>query len=186
MNNEIIIVSGLPRSGTSLMMQMLDAGGIEAMTDKLRTPDNSNPQGYFEYEPVKKLASDNSWVKNACGKSVKVIAQLLQYLPDDFQYKVIFMERNLDEVLRSQQVMLGKGNTPAPVVIGEVFKKQLVNVQAWMENKPNVSYIKAVYSHIVADPSSFITELESFLGRPLDREKMTQAVNPSLYRNKVG
>ena len=105
---EVVIVSGLPRSGTSMMMQILDAAGMDILTDQNRKADENNPKGYYEYDPVKKLMVDKSWLPNAKGKVVKVIAQLLPYLPSNYDYKVIFMRREMGEVLKSQQIMLGK------------------------------------------------------------------------------
>lgn len=108
LSEQLTIVSGLPRSGTSLMMQLLTAGGFEALTDQVRTPDGSNPKGYFEYEPVKSLARDQSWLPLARGKAVKIIVQLLQFLPPELPCKVVLMQRDIDEVLESQATMLGK------------------------------------------------------------------------------
>src|SRR5262245_34520180 len=102
----IVVVSGLPRSGTSLMMQMLQAGGMPLLTDDLRPADTNNPKGYWEYEPVKRLQQDNTWMHKAEGKAVKVISVLLQYLPPQHTYKIIFMQRPMQEVLASQTVML--------------------------------------------------------------------------------
>src|ERR671934_2987374 len=102
----IVIVSGLPRSGTSLMMQMLHAGGMPLLIDEQRPPDTDNPNGYWEYEPVKRLQQDNSWMHKAEGKAVKVVSALLQYLPPQHIYKIIFMQRPMQEVLASQAVML--------------------------------------------------------------------------------
>src|SRR5205807_2541464 len=102
----ITIVSGMPRSGTSMMMQMLAAGGLEILTDNIRTKDENNPKGYLEYQKVKNLANDNSWMREGENKVIKVIAQLLQYLPSDYQYKVVFMERDMEEIIQSQQIML--------------------------------------------------------------------------------
>ena len=102
----IVVVSGLPRSGTSLMMQMLQAGGMPLLIDDLRPADTDNPNGYWEYEPVKRLQQDNSWIPQAEGKAVKVVSALLQYLPPQHTYKIIFMQRPMQEVLASQTVML--------------------------------------------------------------------------------
>src|SRR5436309_9885827 len=105
MDSEIIIVSGLPRSGTSLMMQMLDNGGMEVVTDNIRTPDTDNPRGYYEFEQVKKIKHDTAWLPSTRGRAFKMVSQLLYDLPPSEQYAVIFMERDLDEVLASQEKM---------------------------------------------------------------------------------
>ena len=115
MDQEIIVVSGLPRSGTSLMMQMLAAGGVEVVTDHVRTADTDNPRGYYEFELVKKIKQDASWLPEARGKAVKMVSQLLYDLPAGEKYRIIFLERDLDEVLVSQEKMLERlGRTAAP------------------------------------------------------------------------
>src|SRR3954453_3930250 len=113
MSNEIVIVAGLPRSGTSLMCQMLDNGGVEVVTDRLRTPDTDNPRGYYELEKVKKIKEDASWLPEARGKAFKMVSQLLYDLPATERYRVIFMQRDLDEVLVSQEKMLERLGRPA-------------------------------------------------------------------------
>jgi hypothetical protein len=115
MNSPIIVVSGLPRSGTSVMMQMLDNGGIPVVTDNIRTADTDNPRGYYEYEQVKKIREDAAWVPATRGKAFKMVSQLLYDLPAQEQYHVIFMERDLDEMLASQEKMLQRlGRKAAP------------------------------------------------------------------------
>src|SRR5438876_12209503 len=113
MTAEIIIVSGLPRSGTSLMMQMLDSGGVEVVTDHVRAADTDNPRGYHEFEKVKRIKQDASWLPLTRGKALKMVSQLLYDLPPGENYRIIFMERDLDEVLRSQEKMLERLNRPA-------------------------------------------------------------------------
>src|SRR6185369_5935200 len=102
----VIIVSGLPRSGTSMMMSMLVAGGIKAMTDSIRTADEDNPKGYFELEKVKELEKDHLWLSDAAGKAIKIISALLKHLPREYPYKTIFMRREMKEILASQRQML--------------------------------------------------------------------------------
>src|SRR5690348_9725375 len=106
MNSEITIVSGLPRSGTSLMMQMLDKGGLEVVTDNIRIADRDNPRGYYEFEKVKTIKRDTSWLPQTRGKAFKMISQLLYDLPSSEKYRIIFMERDMDEMLVSQEKML--------------------------------------------------------------------------------
>src|SRR5947208_15012411 len=104
----ITIVTGLPRSGTSVMMQMLSAGGLPPLTDGLRQPDEDNPRGYFEFEPVKQIRRDTAWLQLAVGKAVKMVHLLLPELPLDqnHRYRVIMMRRDLSDVLASQNKML--------------------------------------------------------------------------------
>ena len=148
----IIVVSGLPRSGTSMMMHMLAAGGMEMVTDQLRQADENNPNGYFEFEKVKSLTEDASWMGIACGKAIKIIASLLPYLPSAYTYKVILMERNLQEVLASQQTMLRhRGEDtfgPDDETIGERLTQNLNDVKAWLEQQAHIDVL--VVRHAVA------------------------------------
>lgn len=180
----IYVVSGLPRSGTSMMMQMLQAGGIPVLTDALRAEDNNNPKGYLEFEKVKALAKDNSWLAESEGKVVKIIAQLLQFLPGDFQYKIIFMNRDMKEVLTSQQKMLGKDSSVFPMGLADVFSKQLARSEAWIKSQPNMEVLYVNYSDVVQNPAEQAENIESFLGMNLNLEKMVAAVDGKLYRNK--
>lgn len=113
-HSTVVIVSGLPRSGTSMMMSMLKAGGMELLVDSQRKADDDNPKGYYELEKVKNLRHDNSWLNEASHKAVKVISILLYQLPEDIRYKIIFIKRNLDEVLASQQLMLERRGNSLP------------------------------------------------------------------------
>lgn len=184
----ITVVSGLPRSGTSLMMQMLKAGGAEILTDGKREQDNSNPKGYLEYEKVKKMMTDVSWLPEANGKVVKIVAPLLHYLPGGFDYKIIFMDRDIDEILTSQSVMLGKPidiNKNYPVVLADAFKKQLEKSEAFIKSNPNIETIHVSYSQIIENPMNIAEKIASFLEEDLDLEAMTKAVDTNLYRNRL-
>ena len=185
---EIIIVSGLPRSGTSMMMQILKAGGLDILSDQKRVADKNNPRGYFEYEPVKKLMNDKTWLPNAKGKVVKVIAQLIPYLPSNFNYKIIFMRRPMHEVLKSQQIMLGKDkdvqSKTFPTGLNDAFLKQLNRVEEWIESQPNIDVLDMNYKDVVALSESEFDSLISFLDKPLDVEKLKSAIDNKLYRNK--
>lgn len=185
----ITIVSGLPRSGTSMMMKMLEAGGIAPLTDKIRTADSDNPKGYYEFERVKQMdKGDTAWLADAQGKSVKVISALLKHLPADYQYRVIFMRRDMPEILASQQKMLerrGEGEaTIDDQKMTELFEKHLSSVDQWLNAQANISILDLHYSDIVADPLPFIEEINVFLGGKLDTEKMLEVVDPTLYRNR--
>ena len=185
----VSIVSGLPRSGTSLMMNMLTAGGVEPLTDQLRTADDDNPDGYFELEDVKKLIQgENSWLANANGKAVKVISTLLPYLPDGHQYRIIFMRRAMEEILASQRKMLiRRGEDPdkiSDVQMAEFFEKNLQQSERWLNSHPNAKRIDITYRQLIANPGPVVAEINRFLGGGLDEEKMRGAVDPSLYRNR--
>ncbi|HRE75092.1 MAG TPA: hypothetical protein PK798_10555 [Flavobacteriales bacterium] len=181
----IYVVSGLPRSGTSMMMQMIERSGLEILSDHLRTADHSNPKGYFEYEPVKKLAADNSWLDQADGKCVKIIAQLLPYLKKDLSYKIIFMDRPIEEVLVSQNVMLGKKDQPVNPAIGEVFKKSLDQVFTMIANSSNMELIRVPYHDVVSNPENVALIIAKFIGKDDKYSEMAMAVDPNLYRNKL-
>ncbi len=153
----IVVVSGLPRSGTSLMMKMLEVGGIPPLTDKIRTADDDNPKGYYEYERAKKLKEgDFAWLPEAEGRAVKVISALLSYLPAEYQYKVVFMQRALPEVLASQRKMLVNRDEDPDRVSDEelagLFEKHLAEVTGWLAQQPNISTHYLSYNELVADP----------------------------------
>ena len=185
----ITIVSGLPRSGTSMMMQMLAAGGVEILTDKIRQPDDNNPRGYYEYEKVKKLMTDATWLDEANGKAVKIIAPLLSNLANKFDYKIIFMQRDMAEILRSQQIMLGKksetNQQAYPIVLAEAFKKQLEKAEAQIKRMPNAEVLYIDYSSVVENPLEIAESVAEFLGEELDTQKMAEVVDKQLYRNKI-
>jgi hypothetical protein len=185
MTTEIIIVSGLPRSGTSLAMQILAAGGIEVLSDGERTADQDNPRGYLEFEQVKKIKQDASWLPAARGKAVKVIAQLVYHLPATEQYRTLLMQRDLDEVLASQEKMLARLGRPAVPRerVKAAFQNEMERFGVWIGRQPNFAVLRIDYASVVADPRSWAVRIAEFLGRPLDVEAMTAAVDPALYRN---
>ena len=185
----IPIVSGLPRSGTSLMMGMLAAGGLEVMTDQLRLPDDDNPVGYFELEEVKKLIQgEHSWLASANGKAVKVISTLLPYLPDGYHYRIIFMRRAMEEVLASQRKMLiNRGENPDKISddqMAEMFQKDLQQSEHWINSQAHTSRLAINYRQLIADPRPLVAEINRFLGGGLDEDKMLAIIDPSLYRHR--
>ena len=184
----LTIVSGLPRSGTSMMMKMLEAGGIPVVVDHIRTPDDDNPNGYYEFEAVKKTREDAGWVKAAIGKAVKMVYRLLYDLPAEYEYRVVFMRRHLDEVLASQAVMLERHGQSTPSVqdakMKELFLSQLAKVEKWLAGQPNFAVLDVDYNQMHADPESQIAALDQFLGGGLNRDAMRAVLNPALYRNR--
>jgi len=184
LKEKITVVSGLPRSGTSMMMQMLSAGGMEVLSDYKREPDSNNPKGYYEYEKVKNLSRDNSWLNEAEGKVVKIISQLLQFLPAEYEYDVIFMDRDMDEILRSQQIMLGKDPNVYPSAIASAFAKDLQKIETWAKSQPGVRLRHVNYKDVIENPILIAHEINEFLNDRLDVEKMIDAVAPELYRNR--
>ena len=183
---EIIIVSGLPRSGTSLMMQMLDNGGVTVVTDHLRTADTDNPKGYYEFEQVKKIKQDTSWLPETRGKAFKMVSQLLYDLPPGERYRIIFMERDLDETLRSQEKMLTRlGRTPAPrEAIKQAYLQHLERLHEWLPLQDNIAVLRISYNDLVERPREQAERVQAFLGGSTNVEEMARTVDPSLYRNR--
>jgi len=186
----ITIVSGLPRSGTSLMMQMLVAGGMTPLSDGERVPDADNPRGYLEWERVKTLPNDPGCIAEAEGKVVKAISRLLLSLPAGHEYRIIFMQRPLPEVLASQEQMMKRRGTYKPggnsAVMAAAFEKHLHEVYAWMDSKSYVKAFRVPYHDVLKTSSEVVQQLSEFLGIPLNAEAMVQQVDASLYRNRAG
>ena len=185
----VAIVSGLPRSGTSMMMQMLDRGGIPALVDNVRKPDEDNPKGYYEFEPVKQTKKDPSWLEGAAGKVVKMVHMLLLDLPPQYEYRVVFMRRNIREVVTSQNVMLrrhGKATDDLPEgKLVEMFEAQLAKVDRYLLEHPCFKVLPIQYNEALKAPQPVIEALNAFLGGGLDTRAMAAVVDPSLYRNRV-
>ena len=185
----ITIVSGLPRSGTSLMMQMLDAGGLAVLSDGERRADTDNPKGYLEWERIKQLPKDPSLIAEAEGKVVKVISQLILSLPDRHEYRIIFMQRPLPEVLKSQDEMLRRRGNESQVtdtsVLEEAFQRHLIEVNNWLAAKGNMHVLRVHYHRVLREPKAVAMEVSAFLGAALDIEAMAQRVDGSLYRNRM-
>lgn len=187
-NSFTTIVSGLPRSGTSMMMQVIEAGGLSVLCDHIRSQDDDNPRGYYEFEPVKKTKIDPSWVPGSRGKVVKVIYSLLYDLPSEYNYRVVFMERSLAEVLDSQKKMLERRGQQGGGVTEEkmaaLFRAQLAAFEHWIRNQKNFSMLRVGYADMVADPVAAVDRVNDFLGGTLNRDAMIRAVDPDLYRNR--
>jgi hypothetical protein len=185
----ITIVSGLPRSGTSLMMQMLAAGGLSVLSDGERKADTDNPRGYLEWERIKQLPKEPALIAEAEGKVVKVISQLLLSLPDGHEYRVIFMQRPLPEVLKSQDEMLRRRGTFEANVdsspLEEAFQRHLIEVNRWLNGESNVQVLRVHYHRTLREPKAAAEAVAEFLKLPLDIEAMTREVDQSLYRNRV-
>lgn len=186
--NIITVVSGLPRSGTSMMMRMLEAGGLEPLTDHIRTPDEDNPQGYYEFERVKRLPEDQAWLEEAKGRVVKIISRLVLYLPPTYTYKVVFMRRKMEEILASQTQMLIHRGKPTDTIsdekMAELFRKHLQQVEAWMEQQPNIDVLYVSYNEVLQNPVEQITKINHFLGGTLAVEKMISVIDHTLHRQR--
>jgi hypothetical protein len=192
--NFVTVVSGVPRSGTSLVMQMLGAGGMPVMTDGKRAADTDNPRGYFEYEPVKRTASDSSWISEARGRAVKVIHTLLRHLPEDTELRILFVERDLGEVLQSQARMLaragaqaespaGSGAPDEDQVLQRVFAAQIREALEHAARRPRCALLRLSHRDLIQHPSLTAGRIDGFLGGGLDTVAMAECVDPALHRN---
>ena len=187
-SNKITIVSGLPRSGTSMLMHVLEAGGMPPLTDWVRAADADNPKGYYEFERVKRLPQgDVDWLDEARGRCVKVISALLTYLPPTDSYNVIFMHRHIDEVLNSQRKMLvhlGQATNDNDQEMTELLQQHVDSIRSWVVGQPNFSLFDADYNGMLASPANWVARITKFLGADLDAEAMRAAVDATLYRNR--
>jgi hypothetical protein len=184
----ITVVSGLPRSGTSLMMQMLAAGGMAVLTDGERVADTDNPRGYYEWERIKLLPREPGCIAEAEGKVVKVISQLLFALPPAHDYKIIFMVRPLAEVVASQAEMIRRRGTTGPALPEAAMiaglQAHLNQVRAWVKNKPNLTVCDVEYHAVLREPPATAQAVQSYLERQLDTDAMARQVDPALFRNR--
>lgn len=189
MEKPVIVVSGLPRSGTSMMMRMLEAGGLELVKDDTRVADEDNPRGYFEDERIKKLKDDNAWLRDPAmrGRVLKVISLLLPNLPEGHRYRVIFLERRMEEVLASQKKMLARQGVKDDIpdgVMAEKFEVHLRKVKSWIAQTPYIECLFLPYHQVVADPLTEAKRVAEFVGLGLDPAAMAAAVDAGLYRNR--
>ena len=188
-NATITIVSGLPRSGTSLMMQMLEKGGMQVATDGRRQADEDNPRGYYEVEDVKRLQTDASWIPEMRGQALKVISQLLFSLPSTEKYQVLFMQRDLEEVLASQAAMLarsGKAGAGSVEMLRKAFTAHLQKLESWLPQQEHIELLRLPYAEVVSEPEQAAEQVAGFLGVELNTEAMASAVDVGLYRNRGG
>ncbi len=189
MDKIITIVSGLPRSGTSMMMRMLEAGGIAPLIDNIRKSDPDNPKGYYEFERVKKIKEDKQWLKEAAGKAVKMVSALLKHLPKDYNYKIIFMQRKMEEILASQKKMLIRQNKPTDNIpdekMAQLYAKHLEDIKNWLNNQPNIDTCYVNYNEIIKNPHNYAEKINQFLLFPLNTDKMIAVIDNSLYRQRA-
>ncbi len=184
----ITVVSGLPRSGTSMMMRMLDQGGLPPLMDGFREADEDNPLGYYEFEAVKQLGKDTSWLPQAYNKVVKIIYIFLYMLPPEHRYKVVFMRRNLDEVIASQKTMLRRRQENDRLTDEQLitsYNDQLQRLDLWLRKQSNFTVLYLNYDEVIADPRTASEDIVRFLGLPLDTAAMVQSVEPKLHRNRT-
>jgi hypothetical protein len=189
MNSDIVnIVTGLPRSGTSMMMRMLEAGGMRALTDNLRAADADNPRGYYEFEPVKEIERDASWLEDAQGQVVKMVAALLKHLPSQYTYRIVFMRRRVEQILASQRTMLQRRGEPTDQVSDErmahLYQKHLRRIEAWLSEQPNIEVLYVDYGRVLSDPADEAERINLFFKDALDEDRMAAVVEPALHRQR--
>ena len=184
----VIVVSGLPRSGTSMMMKAIHAGGIEPVIDNIRVADEDNPKGYYEFEPVKKTKEDASWLATASGKVVKMVYRLLYDLPADYEYRVVFMQRDLAEVLASQKKMLDRSGKAGGGITDEqmsaLFTAELAKCEKWIADQPNFKVLYVGHRDMIHDAANQAKRINEFLGGNLNEQSIAETVDPALYRNR--
>ena len=184
----ITIVSGLPRSGSSMMMKMLEAGGLPPLTDNIRQADEDNPNGYYEFERVKSLRDgDTQWLSLSCGKAVKIITPHLKYLPGRYSYRVIIMTRDMGEILASQRKMLvRRDKNPDKLSDEEMaahFEVNIQYVEDWVSRQDNIKAMHVNYNELIEDPEPIIQAINVLLGGSLRTTKMAMVIDKNLYRH---
>ena len=171
-----------------MVMQMLQAGGMDVLTDGVREADEGNPRGYFEFEASKRLQTDRTWLGKAVNKAVKIVVQLLPYLPLNFEYRVLLVHRNLDEVVKSQSAMLDrenkKGAQLSPDTLKRVYSRQLSQVGTWLRASPQIRLLELTYGDIISDPQTATSQIQVFTNRNLNWQRMAEAVVPNLHRQR--
>jgi hypothetical protein len=172
-----------------MMMKMLEAGGLEILTDNLREADANNPKGYYEFERVKQLKDgDFDWLPDAIGKVVKIVTGLITFLPEEYNYKVVFMQRDLNEVLSSQKKMLGRlGKADDKIPddrMAKIYQEHLKQVNGWIDKQPNMEVLKVNYNTMVVDPADSLKAINAFLGKKMNVDTMADVVDKKLYRER--
>tara|TARA_B100000941_G_C28507882_1_gene558621 strand:+ start:2668 stop:3237 length:570 start_codon:yes stop_codon:yes gene_type:complete len=184
----VTVVSGLPRSGTSMLMKMLEKGKISPYTDNIRVADSDNPEGYYEFDLVKKLKQNNTWLSKCKGHSVKIVSPLIKNIALDLNYKVIFIDRDMKEILASQNKMLlnrGEATDIDDATITDYYESHLVSVKEWLSSKSNIATLHVNYNDTIKNPEGTVKQISNFLNIQEGLELMANVVMPNLYRNRV-
>ncbi len=190
----LIIVTGLPRSGTSLLMQMLGAGGISLLYDSERLPDEFNPYGYYEHQIIHNLAktSDISCLQQYKGYAVKIISPILVKLTITFPARIIYIKRDLQEVIVSQQKMSYKNKLLNISSLSldqkkllNIFEKHTQQMMSFILHNPNLKLLEVNFSEVFSHSENIINSIDKFLDGNLERTGMKSVIKPELYRNKV-
>lgn len=189
LENPIVVVSGLPRSGTSMCMQMLAAGGLQIFEDAERPADLHNPVGYLEHKAVKSLGADARFLAAAKGKAIKIVAPLVKQVPEAYAYRVIYMKRPVAEVVVSQEKMRGKSaeaiTQQFPFALAMKLETASHQTLTALHKHPNVAILELEYHEVLKDPLAAAVAIGRFLERKLDHQKMVAAVAPESYRSRL-
>ena len=188
MREYITVVSGLPRSGTSMLMKILEKGKITPFIDNIRIADSDNPEGYYEFDPVKKLKDDNSWLFKCKGHSVKIVSPLIENIPLNLNYKVIFIDRDMEEILASQNKMLSNRGEVTDIddtIMSSYYESHLVSIKEWLSSQSNIDILYISYNATIENPEKTVKQISNFLNIQEGLEQMTNVVMPNLYRNRV-
>jgi len=171
-----------------MMMRILEAGGMRILKDEIRKADEDNPAGYYEFEKVKELKKDPSWLENAKGKAVKIISSLLEHLPERYIYKIIFIHRNMEEILDSQrQMLIRRGeatNEVSDEKVGKMFLKHLKKIEERLNKQSNMDVLTVHYNEILKEPAKHGEIINRFLGNTLNTKNMTDVIDQTLYRQR--
>jgi hypothetical protein len=181
--NEILVITGLPRSGTSLMMQIVAKSPVSVYVDGKREKDENNPEGYYELEAVKGIVQDNSFLNQAIGKAVKIVAPLPIYMNPELSYRVIFMRRDMDEILQSQEKMLQKDQISEREKFRTIYDFHLKKTYRFLKEN-EIPFIDIHYNALIANPEEEILRLKTFCAFDTPIEELVSAVRPDLYRNR--
>lgn len=195
---DFVLVSGLPRSGTALMMEMLSAGGWPIMVDRERAPDSDSPEGHYEWEGIKQLRQRPEVIREAEGKVLRVVSTLLPLLPNRHRYRVLFMQRPIEQVVDSQFRMIarrkGRSEDPAntPAEERQAMIKRLRAHAEWsvehLRVAPNFEMFEVDYPALIAKPDDWVARIAAFAGRPdtpvAILEQMKSAVKPEMFHNR--
>ena len=172
-----------------MMMQALHKGGIEPYTDSNREADSDNPRGYYEHEKATQLMRDQSWIPEARGKAVKIVAQLLNHLPKDENYRIIFMDRDLREVIKSQKVMLERlgreGGKLGDSAMMATLDRQVHTIESMMAMQENIDVLFVDYGEAITAPEEISRRINEFMGGDLDEAGIQSAIDPSLRRQII-
>lgn len=196
----ITIISGLPRSGTSLMMQIVEAAGLSIFTDGKRLADDSNQRGYYEHDRISGLLqqSDRSWLAATRGQALKIVAPLLSALPLRFKpdqegaqprkapsYRILFMERDIREILASQSAMLQRlGKKPPQGDLAKAYQQQVTNAACWIQQH-QIPTLGIDYHDLVHGSDDLLRKIAAFLGTPDKLAEMQAVIDPRMHRARI-